>query len=39
MGPAVRQPIHKGKTLAERKAARAGVCLRGLGISMKTEAR
>ena len=39
MPPAVRKPIRKGKSLAERKAARRGISLRGLGISPKTEAR
>eukprot|EP00435_Cladocopium_sp_Y103_P061038 s161_g22.t1 len=33
------KPIHKGKSLAERRAARKGINLRGLGISPKTEAR
>ena len=39
MPRAVRKPIRKGKTLAERQAARRGINLRGLGISPKTEAR
>lgn len=39
MAPAARKPIHKGKSLAQRKAARKGISLRGLGISPATEAR
>ena len=39
MPRAERKPIRKGKTLAERQAARRGISLRGLGISVKTEAR
>lgn len=39
MPPAARHPIKRGKTLAERQAARKGVSLRALGISTKTEAR
>lgn len=34
-----RRPIKRRKTEAERKAARRGVSLRGLGISPKTESR
>ena len=36
---AARKPIKKGKSLSERKAARQGISLRGLGISPKTELR
>ena len=39
MPQAGRKPIRQGKTLAERKAARKGISLRGLGTSPKTEAR
>lgn len=37
--PVGRRPIHRGKTQAERAAARRGVCLRGLGITAQTEKR
>ena len=39
MPRAVRPPIRKGKSLAERLAARQGISLRGIGISIKTEQR
>ena len=39
MPQAGRKPIRRGKSLAERSAARRGVSLRGLGISLKTEVR
>lgn len=37
--PAGRRPITRGKTQAERVAARRGICLKGLGISPQTEKR
>ena len=39
MPQAGRPPIKKGKSLAERRAARRGVSLRAVGISVKTERR
>lgn len=39
MPRAVRRPIKKGKSLAERQAARRGISLRGVGISATTEHR
>lgn len=34
-----RRRIHRGRTLAERQAARSGVSLRGVGVSQRTENR
>lgn len=39
MPPPVRRPIKRGKSLAERQAARQGISLRGAGISERTERR
>eukprot|EP00435_Cladocopium_sp_Y103_P016708 s1499_g4.t1 len=39
MPRAVRRPIRKGKSLADRLAARHGISLRGVGIKPKTEQR